>query len=582
MDNVIDITMQGPFRVGDWYVDPDSGRIQNRGAEVKLEPKVMTVLICLAQNHGKVVSREALEATIWAGMVVGYDALSSSVIKLRKALGDDSHNPKYIETVSKKGYRLIAKVSQDVPGGDRTEVGKTDTADPTASRRGLISNKRRTSDKLVTAGFVVILVSALWLLLDSQLTDKSKLTNAQGTASLASGNNIPSIAVLPFTNASGDPSQDHFASGMTEYLITDLSRLSNLLVIAHSSVRNYKSESADLQDVGKDLGVRYVMTGSIIKNKDQIRVMAQLVDTTNNIQVWADRFDRKLDDVIAVQDELTQNIVTKLAVKLTHQEQEQLNSPINKNFAAYDLVLEGQKKHFQHTKESNKEAQEIYKQAIKSDSDYARAYSALSVSKTVQFRRGWADSPMVVLDRAKELAQKAIELDESLPQAYWALSYAHLYRQEYDEAARVMKQGITIAPSYADGYGLLALIYNSLGESKKAIELLEKGMKLNPYYTWDFPYNLGRAYYTDGQVKQAIPLLQEALERNENALFARMFLAACFARNGQIEDARWEVEQIMMQSPDMTLSKVSRQVPLVNADLARAYLEDLRKAGLPE
>lgn len=556
-----------PFTVGTWNVVPTTGQVYSRDEEIRLEPKAMDVLVYLAKHAGQPVTRMDLEDTVWAGTIVSYDALTVIINKIRKALHDNSRKPEYVETLAKKGYRLIAPVVWgEGEAASSAGVGITSATEKMPRVSGAF---------YLVIIFLLLSIGALLLLVDSPELAAVKKPAMQAQEKT-------SIAVLPFTNASGDPKQDHFASGMTEYLITDLSKLSNLFVIARSSVRNYKSDSVNMQDVSKELGVRYVMTGSIWKNKDQIRVIAHLVDTTNNFQVWADRFDRNIDDVIAVQDELTQTILSKLAVKLTHQEKEQLNRPINKNFAAYDLVLEGQKEFFQHTRESIKTAQEIYKQAISIDPENARAYSALSVAMSRQVQRNWADSPQVVLDRAKELAQKAIELDDSLPQAYWALSFAHMYRQEFEDAVRVMKQGITIAPSYADGYGLLALIYNNLGKPKNAIDLIKKGMKLNPYYTFDYPYNLGRAYYANGQIKKAIPLLQEVLQRNENAIDPRMFLAACYVQNGQVDDARWEVEQLLVLSPELSISQIVRDYSMMDPNLASRYVADLRQAGLPE
>lgn len=565
-------SQQAPsFLVGNWHVVPATGQVTQGNQEIRLEPKAMDVLVYLAKRAGQAVTRMELEDTVWAGTVVSYDALSVVINKIRKALHDNPRKPEYIETLAKKGYRLIATVNWD-----ETAVENPQTETLAIGRQ----TKRKFPSFVAFSLTVGILLTATTTLLFFTNSPESLVLEKQGPP--VTSPEPTSIAVLPFANISGNARQDHFASGLTEYLITDLSRLSNLLVISRSSVADYHSDNANPADVSRDLGVRYVMTGNIRDNKEQVRVTAQLVDTNNNIQVWAGKFDRKLDDVITVQDELTRIIVSELAVEMTGQEEERFNRTKNNNFAAYELVLEGRKKHFQHTQESNKEAQELYSQAIEVDAEYARAYSALSVAMAVQFRRGWTDAPLLVLDRAQELAKKAIKLDDSLPQAYFALSYSLLYRQEFDKAAEVMDQGLAIAPSYADGYGLLSLIYNNMGKADKAIAVIKKAIKLNPYHTWDYPYNLGRAHYIKGQVKKAIPLLQEALERNENALFPRMFLAASFARNGQIDDAQWEVEQILVLSPDTTLGQISRQHSIQNPDLARAYLVDLRKAGIPE
>ena len=392
----------------------------------------------------------------------------------------------------------------------------------------------------------------------------------------------PSIAVLPFDNLSGDPEQEYFADGISEDIITELSRLSNLLVIARNSSFTYKDRTVKAQDVGKELGVSYVLEGSVRKSSDRVRITAQLIDAGNGFHLWAERYDRTLAEVFAVQDDVTRKIVSALSVKLAVQEEEQLARGSTGNFEAYDLLLRGQQYERRRTKEDNALARDTYRRAIELDPRFARAYGAVAISLVFDYRRGWTDSPGQVLDRALELAQKAVTLDRSSPQVYWALGYVYLYKKRYEEALMALEHAVTLAPNYADGYGLLAFINNYLGRSEEAIRLIQKGMQLNPYYTFEYPYNLGLAYYWSGRYSEAVKPLQEAIERNESALMPHLFLAASFIRLGQQDDAEWEIDQVDVLSPGFNRLQVVNTLPFKHRDQLDIFLEDLRKAGLPE
>jgi len=394
----------------------------------------------------------------------------------------------------------------------------------------------------------------------------------------------PSIAVLPFTNMSGDAEQEYFVDGITEDLITDLSKLSGLRVVARNSTFTYKGQSPDLREVGRDLNVRYVLEGSVRKASGKLRITAQLVDASNGYHLWAERYDRNLEDIFALQDEVTQKIVTALSVTLTGQEKEQLARAATNNFEAYELFLRGQRYFRSLTKDDNALAQEMYKRAIGLDPTFARAYGALAVTYGVDIRRGWSNHPAETLDRALELAQKAVALDGSSPQVQWALGYVYLFKKQYQQAIDALQLAVRLAPNYADGYGLLALINNQLGQSEaeEAIRLIRKAMTLNPHYTFDYPYNLGRAYYTVGRYAEAVEALQEATERNEAALNPHLFLAASYVRLRQQDDAEWEIDQIDVLDPEYTISKYANTSRIRDKDQLNSLLNDLRRAGLPE
>ncbi len=379
-----------------------------------------------------------------------------------------------------------------------------------------------------------------------------------------------------------DPQYDAFADGITEDIITDLSGLPALLVIASNTSFAFKGKQVSARELAADLKVDFVLEGSIRRHADAVRVNARLVDARSGFQKWAKRYDRQVAEVFAVQDEVTSSIVEALAVKLSRQEAERLARRTTNNLAAYDYFQEGQRLAKVSTPDTNRQAQAAYRRAIESDPSYGRAYGALGYTLAFSYRRGWTDNPQQTLEHALELARKGVELDDSIPQTYWALGFVHLMRKEYKLAEAAATEAITIAPNYADGYGLLALIKNALGEPESAIALIKKGMQLNPYYTWDYPYNLGRAYYTLGRVDEAVAALEEAKTRNENAVPIRLHLAASYVRAGRLDDAEWEVQEIQVLSPTDTISHQKAAHPIQDEALMNAFVDDLRTAGLPE
>ena len=391
----------------------------------------------------------------------------------------------------------------------------------------------------------------------------------------------PSIAVLPFTNMSNDAEQEYFADGMTEDLITDISKISGLFVIARTSVFTYKGRSVKIRQVAEELGVRYVLEGSVRRAGDQIRINAQLIDATTGDHLWAERYDRQLQNIFAIQDEITANIVQALEIRLTTQEKEALIANATINFDAYELFLRGQRSYRSRNRESISEAINMYREAIKLDPGFSRAYGAIAVAMIFQYSRGWTESPLETLNLALELAQKAEEMNSRIPQVYWSLGYVHLFREEYDKAIQATQKAIEIAPNYADAYGLLGFIYNHQGNPDEAIVSTTRGMDLNPYYTYEYPYNLGRAQYLAGKYQDAIDNLNKALEKNETAAYPRVYLIASYVRQGLIDDAKWEVEQLQVHSPEITISHLKRTSPQTDTLMDELAL-DLRKAGLPE
>ncbi len=555
------------FQVGDWLVDPAAGEIAKGGVAVKLEPKVMEVLSYLADRQGELVTREDLERDVWRGAVVGYDAITAAVIKLRKALTDDAREPRYIATIPKRGYRLIAAVQERPVGAEAENPGgiAASASGPTPSRTNL--------SRWSLSAFVLILLLGLAFLFyqEKQAKDGKALSSSP-----------PSIVVLPFVNFAGDPDQASFADGMTDDMITDLSRLSGLQVIAANTSFTYKDKQVQPRDLRAELQVDFILDGSIRRQGDVVRINARLVDAETGFQKWAASYYRPTSQVFEVQDEVTDRIVEALALRISDQERQRLAQRSTDNLRAYDAFLEGQALSKLGTRESNQQAQRAYLRAIDLDAGYGRAYGALAFTMAVAFRRGWSDTPLETLARALDMAERGVALDDSIPQTHWALGYVYLMRKELEHAEAAAMRSIAVSPNYADGYGLLALINNNLGRPERAIEQIEKGVQLNPYYTWDYPYNLGRAYYALGRYEEAITELEKAQERNENAAPIKLFLIASYVRAGRVGDAEWQAEELQMVNPEETISHTDNAIPIADPELKQAFLEDLRRAGLPE
>ena len=557
----MDIGEKKGFFVGKWRVTPDENTVSLDDQTVHLEPLTMQTLVFLASRAGEVVSRTELEQAVWKGAMVSYDSVTNTVIKLRKALGDNARNPTYIATIPKRGYQLIAEVRQE------SQLA----ADAPGSAVGSEKTGGRGRTRSVTAALLALLVVGLAYLISSDRLQISVPNEA-----------TPTIIVLPFENLGESPESETFADGMTEDIITDLSGVAGIRVLASNTSFSYKGKQPSPQQIREDLNADYLLEGSIRRQGDSLRINAQLVDTRSASQVWARRFDRRTEQTFALQDELTGQIVDNLSVTLSPQEESRLAHKATNNLLAYDHFLEGQRLSRVGTRETNIEAQAAYRTAIEADPAYGRAYGALAYNLSFSYLFGWTDRPMETIDRALDLAQKGVDLDPSIPQTYWSLGYVHLTRREFDKAQVAVSKALQIAPNYADGYGLLALIQNNMDDAESAIANIRKGMALNPHYTWDYPYNLGRAHYILGQYDKAVELLEAAKTRNPNALPIRRMLAATYVRTGRDDDAEWEVEEIQTLSPQETLSHLKKTRISNQTESFRRVLEDLRKAGLPE
>jgi adenylate cyclase len=389
----------------------------------------------------------------------------------------------------------------------------------------------------------------------------------------------PSIAVLPFVNMSGEPEQEYFSDGMTEDLITDLSKASGLFVIARNSAFTYKGKAVKVQEVGRELGVRFVLEGSVRKAGNRVRISAQLVDAITGGHLWAERYDRELRDIFDLQDEVTQQIVSALAINLTKQEENHLARRGTDNLKAYDYALRGQESYHRFTKDANIQAQEMFEKSIELDPQYASAYSWLGLVLLHRWTHGWSQDRQLP-DRAFELAKKALGLDDSLPEAHRILGDVYLYRKQHEKAMAELKRAIALNSNYADAFAALAEVLNWTGKPERTPELVKKGIRLNPHHhAWYF-YVLGSSYMLMGRYEEAIGTLKRGIVRNPEFLGNHLALAPLYAEMGRMEEAQQEIQEILRVSPHFSIEMLRGLIPSKDKAIVEEVIEAFRKAGL--
>ncbi len=390
----------------------------------------------------------------------------------------------------------------------------------------------------------------------------------------------PSIAVLPFDNLSGDVEQEYFSDGITEDIITELSRFRNLFVIARNSTFAYKGKPVNIQQVGRELGVQYVLEGSVRKSGDRIRVTAQLIDAGTEHHIRAERYDRRLEDVFAVQDELTETIVATLEGQVEVAARVRAERKYPENLKAYDFMLRG-RAIIAHTAKDNLRAREMYQRAAELAPDSARAWTGLALTHMLDFTSRWSDSPKKSLEEAFTLATKAVALDESDSDTHRVLGSILVYRNELEQARAHLERALQLNPNHATPHCTLGGIYIYLGQPREALETIEAAIRLNPHHPSWYLWHLAFALLMSEKYESAIATLRNALARYQDFVTPRRHLAVCFMRLDQPEKARAEVREILKLDPGYSLKRLAERLPFQEPAQRDAYLDDLRRAGVP-
>ncbi len=391
----------------------------------------------------------------------------------------------------------------------------------------------------------------------------------------------PSIVVLPFVNISGDPEQEYFSDGITEDLITDLSKISGLFVIARNSAFTYKGKNVKVDEVGRELGVRYLLEGSVRKAKDRIRITAQLVDATTGGHIWAERYDRELEDIFALQDEVTQEIVSVLAVKLTEDEQYQRLCKCNFacNMDAYDYYLRGLEYMLRFKKDTNAEARALFEKAIEMEPKYTLAYTMLGQTYLNDWKFGWlADYQSI--ERAYELANKAIELHDVLSEAHGLLGEVYLWKHQHGEAIAELERAVSLDPNDAEVLMGLGNVLTWAGRPEEAIGYITKAMRNNPIYPAYYLWNMGHAYYLMEEYEEAIAAFERAINIDPNFWPSHVYSALSYGVLGREEEARSAVAEVLKLDPDFSLETLCRRAPYKKKAHSELFFSVLRNLGL--
>lgn len=608
------------WTVGAWRVDSGIGELR-RGSEVqRVEPKVAEVLVYLARRAGQVVSRDELLGAVWPGVVVGDDALTQAIIKLRKALGDDARHPAYVETLAKRGYRLIAPVSAvDQPGrgsagvaaatvasgadavpaapaapawdpADATTAGVAAAASAPAGAAALYRTPAAAPATAVPArprswrvaalsgGLVVIAITtALALGIHRSWPWPIGSTDAPRAGAEA----LPVIAVLPLVNASGNPAREFFSDGVTDEIIHALGRYSGLRVISRNSVQQFKQREASARVVSNELGARYVVTGSVREAEGQVRVAVELSDAQTARVLWSERFDRQGGEVFEIQNSIVQSIVGALAVKVTKLESERAAARPPSQREAYDLVLLARTQLAKADRAANRQGRALVAQARELDPDYAMAYVVEAELEDQRVNLGWMEDPAQGLQQAERAARHALGLNDpgANARAHAQLGRVHVIRGEYALALAESERARALNPSDTVIAEVRADTLMWAGRTQEAVELMEGALRLDPAGRRSpIRQAIVIAYFAAERYPQALAACERALAEYPETPAMHTMRAALLAQTGRLDEARRAAAEVRRLQPNFPVAEFGNRF----ADPAvRDRLQDaLRKAGL--
>jgi TolB-like protein len=505
----------------------DVGRRElRRGAEpIAVEPQVFDLLVYLLENRDRVVSKDDLIASVWNGRIVSESTLTSRINAARKAVGDSGNEQKLVRTIAKKGVRFVGNVrtEQDTQASNHTEADGQPLA----------------------------------------LPDK------------------PAIAVLPFTNMSGDPEQEYFSDGISEDIITALSKLRWFFVIARNSSFIYKGKSVHLKKVAEELGVRYVLEGSVRKGGDLVRITAQLNDVTTGSHIWAERYDRDLADVFAVQDEITEAIVAAIEPQLYAAENFRAQRKAPDSMDAWDLVMRALSYYWRVTRQDNVVAQALLEKAIALDPNYGQALGILATSYTFSSHMGW-ENPTTSIPLAETAALAAIRADSEDPWARQALGYVYLFRRRFDDSLAEFELALRLNPnsSLTQSFYGLGLAYT--GRWQEATTAAERALRLSPRDPYWAVYTGVAAYaqFVGHNYQEAIRLSRDGIRQRGDFVGAYRVLTAAAGIAGETDTARAALQELRRKQPTISLDWIASHIPFKQDADREHYLEGFRRAGL--
>jgi len=495
---------------------------------VEVEPGVLDLLRYLIENRERVVSKDDLIEHVWNGRIVSESTMTSRITAARHAIGDTGSEQRLIRTVARKGVRFVGEVRES-GGTDAPTVGPPPVA--------------------------------------ASLPDK------------------PSVAILPFANLSGDPAQDYFSDGISEDIITELSRFSELFVIARNSSFQYKGKAIDVRQIARELGVRYLLEGSVRHADERVRISAQLVDAQTGAHRWAERYDRRIEDIFSVQDEVAQTVASVLSIQINRAEADRALLKPPTTWEAHDYFLRGNaaltRFLSRFTLDDLNDARALLQRSIDLDPSYARAYAMLASSHIDAYLTGVNDEyrTQAALDRAFALARTAVEIEPGLPLAHAHLADVHLFRREYDDALATWGRVFELNPNFTDfRYGRTLNFSGKFGDGLAAIK---RHLRLDPFAPVGARLHLGIAYLGQKNYAEALASFREVVTRAPEFGLGRMALASTYALMGHMNEAREQITELLRIDPTCTVAKVARFRTFRDPKDGAHMLQGLLQAGLP-
>ena len=511
-------------------LDTERRELLRGGLPIALQPQVFDVLVQLIENRNRVVSKGDLIELVWGGRIVSDSALTSSINAARAAIEDSGKAQKFIRTMPRKGFRFVADVEEQSAGVQPTGL-EEERADAPAQ--------------------------------PLPMPDR------------------PAIAVLAFENMSDDPEQEYFCDGISEDILTALSKVRWFFVIARNSSFTYKGRAVHFKQIADELGVRYVLEGSVRKGGDRVRITAQLSDATTGSQVWAAQYDRELTDVFAVQDEITNAIVAAIEPQIYAAENFRVRHKSPSSLDAWDLVIRALSYYWRVTREDHIAAQELLLKAIAIDPDYGQALSVLAASYMFDVHQGWADLAAVA-PIAERAALRAVQIDASDPWAHMALGSVYFSTRRRDDAVSEFELALRLNPNFCLAQGYYALVLSHCGRTRDSYEAALRAVRLSPRDPSIAIYYGVAAYarFAERDYKEAIALARIAVRQRGDLVGALRVLAVAAGMAGDTGLASRALQELRRAQPNVSLDWIERELPWTSDGDREHYLEGFRRAGL--
>lgn len=519
------------FVFGGYVLDPDRRELTCGSEAIALGPQVFDLLVYLVKNRERVVGKDELLDTVWGGRIVSESTLTSHINAVRKAIGDTGAEQRLLRTVARKGFRFVGEVG-NAPSSGVDSPGPAEAPIPALP-----------------------------------LPDK------------------PSIAVLPFLNLSGDLEQEYFADGVVEDIISALSRIGWLFVVARNSSFTYKGRAVDVKQVGRELGVRYVLEGSVRKAANRVRITGQLIDAATGAHLWAERFEGTLDDIFDLQDQVTASVVGAIAPQLERAEIERANRKPTESLDAHDYYLRGMANFHRATREAIDQALPMFSQAIRLDPDFASAYGMAAWCRFWRKINGWMTDPEEEIAEGARLARRAVELgkDDAVALTRGGHALAH-FAEDLDGGIALIDRALVLNPNLAAAWFLGGFLRLWRGEPDDAVERFARAMRLSPLdpETYRVQAGTAMAHLFAGRFDASSSWAEKAFRDLPSFLMAVGVVAASHALAGRTDKARLAMDRLRGLDPALRISNLVDWLPIRRPEDLAVFADGLRKAGLPE